>query len=737
MKLSKLAIVVLLSALCHSSYSQTNPIDTTTSVNLNVVEIKDTSNQNKSSLSQPASIVMLKETELKRGTGLYLDDAINSNVPGVYMGKRTISAGQQFNIRGYGNGMGVKGVTSNFDSQGCKVYLNNIPITDAEGITLLDDIDYSSIGEVEITKGPAGSLYGLAIAGAVNLKTIQPPSGKTQIGQDVLIGSYGLQRYTTHLQFGGEHSSLSVNYGKQLFDGYMVHTASHKDFVNVIGNFQPNTKQTISTYFGYSNSYDQRHGEETIGQYDTLNYSGNPKYIKNNAHSEVISFRGGLSHAYRFNEHLSNTTSVFGCGAPSNVSSAGGWTDKRPINYGSRSTFDMKFSLNDKFDLTGTAGGEAQQQYSQTMGYSMVADSSNLNNYNIIGALKSNQASISSTYSVFTEWTLKMPHAISLTAGIGYSSMSIKLQDHFYVSSNNNPSNPNSTNKPTEWNAHYGNMFSPHIALNKVFSNKISGYVSYSKGYKAPVASNIIISTTGELNTGLKPEVGNQFEIGTKGVMLGDKLTYQIAVFNTKFTNKMTAVAVPFNSTTTLYSYLVNAGGENNTGVEALVKYTVIESKTGFFKSVTPFANFCYSDFHYENFKYEKIGKDVFNHDSIISVDYSGNSVAGVPPITFNAGIDVITKIGVYANVNYSYRDAVFFTSDELHEAKSYSLLNAKIGIQKNLCKHFDVDAYFGANNITGSQYYFMLFVDQLDDAYIPAPYEINFFGGVNLRYTF
>ncbi len=87
----------------------------------------------------------MNEVELKRGTGLFLDDAINANVPGVFMERRTVSAGQQFNIRGYGNGVrGTNGVNSNFDGQGSKIYLNNIPITDAEGITLMDDIDFGT-----------------------------------------------------------------------------------------------------------------------------------------------------------------------------------------------------------------------------------------------------------------------------------------------------------------------------------------------------------------------------------------------------------------------------------------------------------------------------------------------------------------------------------------------------------------------------------------------------------------
>ncbi|HEY1872621.1 MAG TPA: TonB-dependent receptor plug domain-containing protein, partial [Chitinophagaceae bacterium] len=258
-----------------------------TAQNLNEVEITATSNRNKAILYQPQSISKLTTTELKRNSGLFLDDAINQNVPGVIMERRGVSSGQSFNIRGYGNGTGgTSRMSSNFDGQGYKVYLNGIPITDAEGITLMDDIDFSSIGNVEVVKGPSGTLYGLAVSGVVNLNTIKPAEGKTSIGQDVLVGSYGLQRYTTHFETATDHSSLLINYGHQFTQGYTIHNNSTKDFVNIAGDFKPNEKETVNTYFGYSKSYDQRSGELTIAQYNSNDFSGNPDYIKRNGHSE-------------------------------------------------------------------------------------------------------------------------------------------------------------------------------------------------------------------------------------------------------------------------------------------------------------------------------------------------------------------------------------------------------------------------------------------------------------------
>ncbi|MEI8097350.1 MAG: TonB-dependent receptor [Sediminibacterium sp.] len=692
------------------------------------VEITATSSQNKSILSQPISIGKLVSTELNRNTGLYLDDAINTNIAGVTMQRRAVSSGQQFNIRGYGNGLrGTNGINSNFDGQGSKIYLNGIPITDAEGITLMDDIDFNSIGNVEITKGPAGTIYGLAIAGVVNLKTIKPEKGKTSIGQDLMFGSNGLQRYTTHFQTATDHASVIVNYGKQNLDGFMVHTASHKDFLSIAAEFQPNDKQTISSYFGYSNSYDERGGELTIGQYESFDYSGNPEYIKRNGHSEIISMRAGLTHAYQFNSHLTNTTTVFASGVSNNASSAAGWTDKSPINYGFRSTLDMKFSLKNGNTLSSISGIEMQQQYAQIIGYNMVANPANANAYWMIGSMKSNQSTISGTSSLFTEWTLSLPKDLSITAGLGTSNMRIELNDKFYVAANTNP---------TKFSTSYNAMLSPHLAINKVFNKSVSLYASFSKGYKAPVSSYFFIPATGKLNTDLKPEMGSQFEIGTKGIVLNDKLSYQLALFSTQFANKMTAIAVPLNGsiTTTAYSYIANSGKQDNKGLELTLKYNAFSSTTNCISFIQPFANLAISNFKYVGYSFQSLSADRL---SALVANYDGKAVAGVAPFVFNFGTDFKTNFGMYGNATYSYKDAMPISSDGLNKTTSYNLLNAKLGYQNKLSSKMSLDIYMGAINLTNVQYPFMVFANQLPDAYLPAPTTANFYGGVNLKYNF
>lgn len=691
--------------------------------NLREVTISATSSVQKELLQQPASITTLVATELGRGYKLFLDDAINANVPGVFMSRRGISSGQQFNIRGYGNGIGPRGVNSNFDTQGTKVYLNGIPLTDAEGITVLDDIDFNSLSNVEITAGPSGTLNGFAIAGVVQLKTKTAMPGQTSLSQNVLVGDYGLRRFTTTLQTATAKSQVLANYGYQYSDGYMPHNASTKQFINVTGVFMPSDKERINTYFGFAESYDQRAGELTISQYENGDYSGNPNYIKNDAHSAVKRFRAGLNYTNLLADWVSTSTTVFGSGAAITSASAGGFNDNAPVNYGLRSTLDFNFTGNKNFRISGIAGIEAQGLNAHPMSCFMVVNQNDSDGYNVIGNLRSNQVSAISTYSYFTQLTVLFAHGLSVTGGLGVNSMHINLQNRIYTS-------PAATR---EYDVRYNNFLAPSIALNKVFNDKLSAYASFSTGQKPPVSSNIIIGATGALNTALTPELATQFEIGTKGQLLNNRLIYKLALFNTNFSDKMTSIAVPLDSITTGYTRIANSGGQINRGIEVSLRYNAYQSAKTLLQSITPWANATYSDFVYSNFIYERIPA---GQTQVITEVYSGNAVAGVSPWVFNAGVDFTLKHGFYGHVTYQFRDEMPITSDNVFIAQSFSLLNAKVGYSAMVAKHLTLDAYFGANNIIGNPYYIQVFANQLPDAYIPGPAEINFFGGINLKYT-
>ena len=129
----------------------------------------------------------------------------------------------------------------------------------------------------------------------------------------------------------------------------------------------------------------------------------------------------------------------------------------------------------------------------------------------------------------------------------------------------------------------------------------------------------------------------------------------------------------------------------------------------------------------------------------IDTLNYSGLNVFGAPKVMVSWGFDISTKPGIYASFSHLYKDPQNIALDRvtnnpesyaLRTASSYNLLNTKIGFRRSLSFHFNLDVFLGINNITGVQYPIMIFVNQLPDAYIPAPPKAVFFGGINLKYN-
>ncbi len=88
------------------------------------------------------STAVLTSHDLDRSSGLSLQSSLNT-VPGLFMQTRTPWGGARITIRGYYPS--TSGNSPNSNGLGYQVFYNNIPITDATGSTVLDDIDYSTL----------------------------------------------------------------------------------------------------------------------------------------------------------------------------------------------------------------------------------------------------------------------------------------------------------------------------------------------------------------------------------------------------------------------------------------------------------------------------------------------------------------------------------------------------------------------------------------------------------------
>ncbi len=668
-------------------------------------------------LKQAQSIGYLNEQDLKRFSGLRLTNSINT-IPGVFMQSRTPWGGARITIRGYYPS--TNGNTPNFNGLGYQVYLNNIPVTDATGTTILDAIDFSSLGNVEVIKGPSSSLYGSFIGGAVLLNTAKPVPNQTSLQQQTVAGNYGLFRTTTTLKTAGNNSDFTVNYGHQNYDSFRPHSSSTKDFVRLNGDFQVGSNQIISTFFSYSRSYEDLAGEIDASDFYARKPVSNAAYLANNSHILLKNFMFGVTDNYQIDNHLTNKSTLFSSGFTSGQPFAHGVSNSTQFNFGGRTAFDYTTQVNN-VGISGTSGAMLQRSNISSNGVFIVPAPPYFQ-------IPNTQNNFAMNYSIFTEWHFSLPSQVTVTAGASLDKNNFGIR---------NMLKNGQVNDTTQLQIKaFKPVFAPRLSVSKVFNKNFSVYASVSSGYTPPLLSDAV-ATNGSVDLSLKPERAVQYEIGTKGNLLDQRLVYHFALFDLENTHKLV------RQTSNSITYTTNAGKQRNKGLEASLSYLIIDNKDQPLSLLRPWISYTYSDFKYADFKSD-------NNNNANTVDYSGNEVARVPKNTFNAGLDLETNAGLYLNGTYRYVGKAPVTFDNSTFVKAYDLLSMKLGYKKDLGNHFLLNLFAGGDNLLSSTYYSFLFVGpnitglaqpqdggRGDGYIIPGPYKPTFYGNLTLTYTF
>src|SRR5690606_179147 len=226
-------------------------------VNLNEVRVTGF-NGDKRNKETAGAVGFITATDIKRGSGLSLQSALNS-IPGVKMEQSTLSEAR-ISIRG-------NGVRSSFGIRNIKVYVNEIPITEADGTTRIEALDINSVGRAEVIKGPASSIYGAGVGGVVNFQLQRSPYQEQSIEGAGLVGANGLYRLSTTYKNGGDKMNSYVSLGWHEYDGYREHSNDMRRFMTA--NFQlfPDDKRIITLLLNRTTQHSQIPGSLPLEQY--------------------------------------------------------------------------------------------------------------------------------------------------------------------------------------------------------------------------------------------------------------------------------------------------------------------------------------------------------------------------------------------------------------------------------------------------------------------------------------
>ena len=673
------------------------------------------------------STEIISEYDINRNNPSFIEQSLGT-MAGVQVERRTQLGGQRIIIRGYGN-------DQKFNNWGTKMYWNNIPLTGADGVTVLDDINFGLINHIDVIKGPAATLYGGGSGGAIRFYTKPETQKGTSITEQFNTGSFGLFQTSTSATNVGENHSITANFTHLGSDGYRPHGKSIKNFYTINGEFKLNDKQKITLLASHGNSLEQVSGQISYADYYNGIDDGNFAYIRRGAKTKFVTSRVGVGHVWNITKNFSNSTTLFYTGTTSDRIAAGAFETYSAPNYGLRSVFNLNqdwgnFSSNTEF------GVEMQQSSSLISNYRF--KSVNINQEPVLRPMYDGSyfkyLNNQSNYFAVEKLTYK-PWDLMFLAGISFNKISYNREDLFAVPGLFVINGTNYYNKNLSFDKKFDLVGTPHFALQKTWKDQIFN-LSYNEGYNPPTSATAFITGINVANDDLLPERAKMWDFSVQGILGKTNIDYQFSLFNINIKDKLTQSRGTSGNQT--YTYWTNTGDQTNKGVELSIGYAY-KPNNSFLTKIQPFVNYAYSDF-----KYSSLSINTTDHT------FGGNKVVGIPKHRVAMGLDFSTKIGLYLQNTYSYMGTVYTDFANTTKVKSFALLNSKIGYKHSFGK-FDADIFVIGNNLTNQINYSFLFYgnsindSDLDNQYLgtastdvnPGPDKAYYLTGFNLKYNF
>jgi iron complex outermembrane receptor protein len=664
----------------------TSGIDSVQTLDNVIVKVYE---QNRSLIDVAAPVSVTGQAQLNRFANMSILPALNMT-PGVSMEERSPGS-YRLNIRG-------SSLRSPFGVRDVKIYLNDIPLTDPSGNTYLNQLSFYNFNSIEIVKGPASSLYGAGIGGAMLLHTL-PAVWNKGVSLAYTFGSFNTNNINLNVKTGDSDHENSFNYSHQTSDGYRQQSKMRRDIGTWESVLKVNNKQTLRAYMSYSDLYYQTPGGLTLPQYNAdpkqaRPASGSqPGAVEAKAAIYQKTFLTGFSNEYLFNDHWHNTTSLYGSYTDFTNPGIRVYEYRKEPHFGGRSVFEYKKQIG-KTAFQLDFGTEAQVGFFNTRDYSNklgVADSllsdDNLNNWQ---------------YLFFAQANFELPHGWTITGGVSLNKSSIEDV--------NLSARPSTTQTRV-----FKSQFPPHIAVLKQLKKNVSVYASVARGFSPPTVSEVLRSD-GLFGTNLQPEDGMNYELGFKGTLLHNRLFFDVSGFLFDLKNTI----VQRIDTNGVY-YYVNAGSTNQNGVEAYASYQLVDMPHHFISSAKVFGSYAWHDFHYGDFKQ-------------VTNDFSKNELPGAAPNVVVAGLDISSKTGCYLNVTYNYTDKIALNDANAAYAASYNLLGARLGYKKDISKKIHAELFAAADNIFDSKYSLGNDINAAVGRYYNAAPERNYMVGVVFR---
>ncbi|WP_312583122.1 TonB-dependent receptor PqqU [Atlantibacter hermannii] len=662
-----------------------------------------------SELETPAAVSVVTGDDLRYAAPqINLSENLGS-VPGLQiLNRQNYAQDLQLSIRGFGS-------RSTYGVRGIRLYVDGIPATIPDGQGQTSNIDLNSVASVEVLRGPFSALYGNASGGVIDVKTETGEAPPT-IEASSYYGSFGTWRYGLKASgaTGDGTQPGDVNYTvsstRFTTHGFRDHSDARKNLANAKLGVRIDDVSTLTLLL---NSVDIRANDPGGLSYSEWrdNPRQSPRGEQYDTRKTIRQTQAGLNYqrALSTSDDLSITAYAgqretvqyqsIPAGPQRNPTHPGGVIDLSRHYQGVDSRLTHRDTLW-TLPVDVTVGLNYENMSENRKGFENFTLDNGVPLYGVKGDKRRDERNLMWNLDPYLQSSWQLSDALSLDAGVRYSSIWFDANDHYITAANGDDSGEASYHK-----------WLPAGALKYKVTDAWNVYLSAGRGFETPTINELSYRSGGQngLNLALKPSTSDTVELGSK-TRIGNGL-FSAALFQTDTDNEIVVDASSGGRTT-----YKNAGKTRRQGLElSLDQQFAWDWKLKMAWTLLD---------------------ATYRSNACGATDCNGNRMPGIARNMGYASFGYQPEQGWYAGADVHYMGDIMADDENSAKAPSYTVAGLNTGY-KFLYERWALDLFGRVDNLFDKGYVGSVIVNESNGRYYePAPGR-NYGVGMSVSYRF
>jgi iron complex outermembrane receptor protein len=617
-----------------------------------------------SSADAPVALSTLSRDlmEINSSATLSLED-ISQQMPGIWVNDRqNYALGERLTIRGVGwrAAFGVRGV---------QVVLNDMPLTVADGQTMLNIVDPAFIRRAELLRGPAAAYWGNSSGGVLYLSTMLRANAENNFRLKTMAGSYGTQKVEGQFSVSGSNHQVNGYTSYLNTNGFRDYSAAQVFRSGVTGSINITSNSRLQYQAAIINMPKAQHPSAlTASGAQNHPTKAVPSFVDAEAGKQLTQQQAGLSYMVETGVGLLAITGYGIYRDLNNPLPFGIITVNRAAG-GLRATFDKDWD-----QLKVKLGIETEFQSDDREEFENTGDARR-------GALTVNQVEQVWNQAIFSTATYSLGQ-FNILGGLRYDRINFSTD----------------ANTASQSGSRTFQSVSPSLGINYRPGNQ-NIFANISTSFEAPTTTELVNRPGGGngFNPNLKPEHTVGLETGIRGYISSNALTYDLTFYQLWINDLLFPYQLEANGPT----FYRNQGETRHTGIEAQLGWQIHQDlKLSANTTVT-------------NATFKEVQPD----------SLKGNKVPGIAPFRLNGKASWMP--GNFL-LSLTYKHVGSYMADNMNTAKNdaYNIFDATFSFRKHFSPQgIEVQPFINVNNLFDTRYNGSVTVNAFGGRYFePAP---------------